>query len=243
MNNNKNINKHGVFFGFHLYRRPEAPVFYSCMKAASRLLHKHGYTLDYGLVTGNPYIQLARNELAGQFLESNSNIFFFVADDLEYSPEDMLKVIETPGDMVVGVYSQHVKPADYPVKIYVDSNKRAITRTDGCISAMFVQTGFMRVNRTVFEQIVQAYPQFAYDGKDNGKPFLRHDFFPQGVYNRAWIGEDYAFCKLWLDIGGKIWIQPDLNLTHYLKGKGYSGNFHEYLMALPGGCKYKEDKQ
>ena len=239
----KPVNKHGVFLGLHLYRKPREPVFYSCMKNAAKLLHKHGYDLDYGLVTGQPYIQLARDELVGQFLESNANIFLFIADDLEYSPLDILRVIETPGEVVAGVYPQHVEPVNYPVKIYIDANKKPIVREDGCILAMFIQTGFMRVNRTVFEQIVQAYPKLAYGGfdKSKGRFFFRHDFFPQGVYGCAWIGEDYAFCKLWIDIGGKIWIIPDLNLTHYLDGKGYSGNYHEYLMRLPGGCK--ENKQ
>lgn len=239
----KSINKRGVFFGLHLYRKPKEAVFYSCMRNAAKLLHRYGYDLNYGLVTGNPYIQLVRDELVGQFLESNANIFLFVADDLEYTGEDMLRLIETPGEVVAGVYSQHVEPANYPVKIFVDSNKKPIVREDGCILAMFVQTGFMRVNRTVFEQVAQAYPKLAYGGFDKikRKAFRRHDFFPQGVYGRAWIGEDYAFCKLWIDIGGRVWIIPNLNLIHWKDGRGYPGNFHEYLMRLPGGCK--EGKQ
>jgi hypothetical protein len=234
----KQINKHGVFFGLHLYRKPEAPVFYSCMKNAAMLLRKHGYKLDYGLVTGDPYIQKARNELVSQFLKSDSNIFFFIADDLEYSPEDMLKVIKTPGELVVGVYSQHIEPANYPVKIYVNSDKTPIVRKDGCVSAMLVQTGFMRIHRNVFEKIAKVHPELEYYGMKDGKKIdAAHDFFPQGVYGHSWLGEDYAFCKLWLEFGGKIWVQPDLNLTHYKDGKGYAGNFHEYLMRLPGGCK------
>lgn len=215
-------------------------MFYSCMKDAARLLHKHGYDLDYGLVMGDPYIQKARNTLVSKFLASNSNIFFFVADDLEYTPEAMLKVIETPGELVVGAYSMHTEPADYPVKIYVNSNRRPITRKDGCISAKLVQTGFMRVNRTVFERVAEAHPELEYYSKKNGKKIdTAHDFFPQGVHNHVWIGEDYAFCTLWLGVGGKIWIVPDLNLTHWKAGKGYFGNFHEHLMQLPGGCKHK----
>ena len=134
MPQHKQTNKHGVFFGLHLYRKPEAPVFYSCLRKAATFLQEHGYILDYGLVTGNPYIQLARNELAGQFLESDSNIFIFIADDLKYSPQDLLKLIETPGDLVAGVYSQHVEPANYPVKIFTHADRTPITRKDGCLS-------------------------------------------------------------------------------------------------------------
>jgi hypothetical protein len=234
----KRINKHGIFFGLHLYRKPQEAVFYSCLRAAAKLLKEHGYSLDFSIVLGQPYIQLARNELVSSFLKSDSNIFVFIADDLEYSPEDLLRLVETPGEVVVGVYSLHTKPAIYPVQIYTDCNKRATVRKDGCISAKFVQTGFMRVDRTVFEKIAKAHPELEYYRTEKGKKLeSAHDFFPQGVHGHSWIGEDYAFCKLWLGLGGKIWIQPDFNLTHYLKGTGYPGNFHEYLMHLPGGCK------
>lgn len=236
---NKNI-----FLALHLYRRPECQFFWSSMKAAATLLKKRGYTPYFGVAFGDPYIQKARNKLVKQFLASDCDTLFFVADDLEYAAEDMLKVIETPGEVVVGVYSQHVEPANYPVKIYVGSDKRAVTRDDGCISAMLVQTGFMRVQRSVFENIAKVHPELEYYGmKDGKKVNATHDFFPQGVHEHTWLGEDYAFCKLWLELGGKVWVVPDLNLTHYLKGRGYPGNFHEYLMSLPGGCKYKEDKK
>lgn len=238
MLHHKTVNKHGIFFGLHLYRRPEEPVFYSCLEEAAKLLRKRGYKLDYGMTWGDPYIQKSRDELVAKFLKSDCNTFFFIADDLEYTAKDMLRVIETPGEFVVGAYSMHVKPANYPVLIHVDSDKRAITRKDGCISMKFAQTGFMRVNRIVFEKIANAHPELECYGMKNGKKTAStYDFFPQGVYDHLWIGEDYAFCKLWTDLGKKIWLVPDLNLTHYLKGKGYPGNFHEYLMRLPGGCK------
>ena len=230
-----------VFLALHLYRRPECQFFWSSMKAAAALLRKHGYTPYFGIAFGDPYIQKARNKLVKQFLASNCDTLFFVADDLRYTAKDMLRVIETPGRVVVGAYSKHVEPANYPVKIYVDSNKRAVTRRDGCVSAMLVQTGFMRIDRIVFEKIAKAHPELEYYGIKNGKKVgAAHDFFPQGVHNHTWLGEDYAFCKLWLGLGGKIWIVPDLNLTHYLKGKGYPGNFHNYLKQLPGGIDYKE---
>ena len=232
--------KHSIFFGFHLYRKPEEAIFYSCLSKATALLQQHGYILNSGLVVSDPYIQKARNRLVDQFLKSNASIFIFIADDLEYSPEDMLQLIETPGEIVVGVYSQHCEPAFYPVNIINNSEGSAFTRKDGCISAKHVQTGFMRVNRTVFEQIAKAHPELEYYSmKHNKKVDAAYDFFPQGVYNHQWIGEDYAFCNLWTGLGGKIWVIPNLDLTHWDKGKGYPGNFHEHLMQLPGGCKHK----
>lgn len=239
--NNQNKN---IFFALHLYRKPEGEEFWSSLQKGSDLLKAHGYITYFGVVFGDPYIQKARNELASQFLKSGCDTFFFVADDLEYSPEDMLRVVETPGDIVVGAYSQHCRPAHYPVKVFTNSEGRPVVRKDGCISAMFVQTGFMRIKRSVFEKIADGHPELEYYGMENGKKKdAAYDFFPQGVYNHSWIGEDYAFCKLWLELDGKIWVIPDMNLIHYEGKVGYPGNFHRYLTSLPGGCNYKKQKE
>lgn len=234
------FNQKKVFFGLYLYRKPEASAFYSSLRAGARLLKKHGYSVDYGLVMFDPYTQLARNTLANEFLRSKSDIFVFVADDLEYKAEDLLKLIETPGDVVAGVYRQKIDNINYPVMVFGDKDKRPTVRQDGCIKGYRVQTGFLRINRTVFEQIIEGFPELSYYGLNKGKKFdLNHDFFPQGVHNHRWIGEDYAFCDLWRELGGEIWIIPDLDLTHWQGAeKGYPGNYHEYLKQLPGGINY-----
>jgi hypothetical protein len=232
-----------VFFALHLYRLPECTQFIESLNAAGRLLKKHGYTPNKGAVFCDPYIQKARNRLAKQFLESDNDIFIFIADDLEFKAEDVLKLIETPGDVVAGAYRTKQEKPQYPVGIETDINGRPITREDGCISARRVQTGFLKINRTVFEQIVIRYPGLAYYGIKNGKKVnIAHDFFPQGVHKHVWLGEDYAFCELWTGIGGKIWVVPDLDLTHYEGEKGYRGNYHEYLKKLPGGINEREGK-
>ena len=41
------------------------------------------------------------------------------------------------------------------------------------------------------------------------------DLFNHGAHDGAWYGEDYAFSRNWLALGGDIWIVPDLNLTHH----------------------------
>jgi len=242
MVDNNNINKHGIFFGLHLYRRPEEPVFYSSMKAGVKLLKQHGYTCCCDVAYQDPYIQKARNKLVQQFLKSNCDTFIFVADDVEYSPEDMLRLIETPGDVVAGVYSKHTTPAEYPVRIDIDNTGHALMREDGCISAKLIQTGFLKIKRVVFEKIILHYPELAFYGiKDGKRIHVRHDFFPQGVNRHRWYGEDYAFCNLWTGIDGKIWIIPDITLIHYKNGKGYPGNFYKYLRRLPGGNLCKEN--
>jgi hypothetical protein len=65
------------------------------------------------------------------------------------------------------------------------------------------------------------------------------DLFPQGLEDGQWVGEDYAFCRLWERMGGEIWVVPDMTLSHHGRGVEYSGNYHEYLMRQPTGSNAK----
>ena len=236
-----------VFFGLHLYRKPEATAFYSSLKYGARLLKEHGYEVEYGLEMFDPYIQKARNELAAKFLRSDCDIFVFVADDLEYKPSALLKLVETEGEVVCGAYLQKQTAINYPVVIFTEDIDacRPIVREDGCIMACRVQTGFLRIDRSALEKITEAHPELSYYSDINDIKFdVKQDFFPQGVHNHKWIGEDYAFCDMWRALGGEIWIIPDLDLTHW-QGKdenAHKGNYHEHLMRLPGGCREAEGK-
>lgn len=236
------LNKN-IFFAFHLYRRPECIAFWSSFRAAATLLKQHGYIPYFGVAWQDPYIQKARNDLASQFLKSKCDTLVFVADDIEYKAEDLLKLIETPGDVVAGAYRLKSDEEEYPVRIHVGPHRVALTREDGCILASRVQTGFLRINRVVFERLIEGYPELGYWGLKNGeKTNIAHDFFPQGVRNHRWIGEDYAFCDLWTGLGEKIWLIPDIDLTHYEGEIGYPGNFHEYLKKRPGGINEAQGK-
>lgn len=220
---------------------PDCPSFYNSLGNTIKLLNDNGWQTRLGFAWGDPYIQKARNSLVKQFLKTDFDTFFFVADDLEWDPEDALKVVSMDDPVVAGVYPMKTNPVRYPVLIRTDKTGIPLTRDDGCISALRVQTGFLRIHRNVFENIIEGYPELSFYGAKNGEPVnISHDFFPQGVHNHRWIGEDYAFCDLWTNLEGKIWVVPDMDFTHYKGEVGYFGNYHEYLKALPGGVNYKE---
>ena len=41
-----------------------------------------------------------------------------------------------------------------------------------------------------------------------------YDFFPLGSYDGVFMSEDYAFCRRWREIGGRIWADLNIRLTH-----------------------------
>lgn len=90
----------------------------------------------------------------------------------------------------------------------------------------------MRIKREVIEKLIEAYPGQHYKVYEDGKETAEGvDLFPQGVHGGRWVGEDYAFCRLWRDIGGTMWVKPDIDFTH----AGFDGNYHHFLTNQPGG--------
>jgi hypothetical protein len=45
------------------------------------------------------------------------------------------------------------------------------------------------------------------------------------------VTEDINFCRLWRDIGGKVWVDPHLTLFHH-GGKSYEGNLAQHLAEI-----------
>jgi len=77
----------------------------------------------------------------------------------------------------------------------------------------------MVIKRHVFKTLMKNYPELNYTARWAAQQirkrictgvFLRlHDGSGSGRY----LSEDYAFCRRWRDIGGKIWVDLDCKLA------------------------------
>lgn len=199
------------------------------------LCAEKGHTAEFSLLTGNCYVQAARNELVRKFMESGADMLFFLDDDVSWKAEDALQLIEMDDDVVAGIYPKKTDVPDYPVVIHTyPVTHYPVVRQDGCIAATGLPTGFLRISRSVIERLQEAYPGQRYEDYDNGKKVgENYDLFPQGVSNGRWYGEDFAFCNLWAAIGGTMWVVPDIDLTHHSKDRAYPGNYHRFLLEQP----------
>ncbi len=166
-------------------------------------------------------------------MKANADVIVFIDHDLSWEPENLLKLLETEGDVVAGTYRFKGEPEEYMGNILPDIGGRPQVREDGCVKAHCVPAGFLKVTRGAINRFTLAYPELMY--ADEGT--LTVDLFNHGAYKGVWYGEDYSFSRRWLECGGEIWIIPDLNITHHLEDKPYPGNFHRYLLRLPGGSE------
>jgi len=89
-------------------------------------------------------------------------------------------------------------------------------------------TGFMLIQRQVIEKMSKAFPSTKYTD-DVG--FLHGDenkyayaLFDCGVEEGHYFSEDWLFCSRWTKMGGQIWIDVTVNLTH-TGIEDYKGSF------------------
>ena len=129
------------------------------------------------------------------------------------------------GDVVAGTYRFKKDEEEYMGQPALMPDGQVAGRKDGCLKAVTIPAGFLKVTRQTINQFMAAYPDLVYGEPCN--PSV--DLFNHGAHKGIWYGEDYAFSRNWNDAGGEIWILPDIDLDHHSKDQVFKGNYHKFL--------------
>ena len=108
-------------------------------------------------------------------------------------------------------------------------NPKHIKSKNGFIEVLDGATGFMLIKRNVFKRLALAYPdlKFIPDQHLNQSHDTEFDYHKTSSWNytffdtmidpdsKRYLSEDYAFCRLWQKIGGKIYADILGGMRHY----------------------------
>jgi len=184
-------------------------------------LAKAGIQSVLGIQEGICYLCQVRNILADAFLKSDCTDLVFIDDDVSFAPEALLKLVSTSHPLVAGIYRKKVDRIEWPVNLIAPVS----VDEQGCTLAALLPTGFMKINRRVFDVLRDRVPHY--------KSELFGDlvaYFMTGIRNGVFWGEDVAFCQAWRMTGGELHALLDVTLGHTdMKGRTYRGNLAEYL--------------
>lgn len=179
---------------------------------------------------GNPYISAARAKMTRKALDAGADVIVYLDHDLSWDAKDLVTLLETEGDVVAGTYRMKYDLEDYMGTVYTTPDGRPVVRrSDGAMQAKTVPAGFLKVTKEAIDIYMTNYPDLCYGPKYS----LSVDLFNHGAHKGLWWGEDYAFARRWNEIGGQIWLVPNMNLTHWDGEKPYPGNFHEFMLRQP----------
>ena len=200
--------------------------------AAQMLLQMKGIKYDVIFLTDCAYLPVARNTLTAMFMEDkDATDLFFIDADVGFGAEAVMQILERPEEIVAGIYPLKRDIGGWPVRLKKDGEQK-----DGLMEAELLPTGFMRVKREAIETLQNIYPELKYEpnivnvaGTDVKTVY---DLFNMGALGSSkWTTEDFAFCERWTDIGGRLWVYADCNLTH-TGYKSFEGNYGQFLDAV-----------
>jgi len=155
-----------------------------------------------------------------------------------------IKNIEWPklvGDNVVTKWIEHknnsglanmVSDTDYiqhkMVRYNINPISNVLSVTNNLTTVRHLATGFMMIRREVIEKMQQAFPSTKYTddvgflhGDENRNAYA---LFDCGVEDGHYFSEDWLFCSRWTKMGGEVWIDVTINLTH-TGIEDYKGSF------------------
>lgn len=207
------------------------PQTIEALKASVPLLDAAGWAHELVHEIGCPYISAARATMLRKALDAKATIIVFIDHDVSWEPQDLVTLIETPGDVVMGTYRFKKDEEEYMGCL--SEGTYPTVREDGCIKMGWGPAGFLKVTRNAVNRIMKSYPELIYGEPCN--PGV--DLFQHGAHKGEWWGEDAAFGRRWTECGGEIWLIPTLKIAHHTAEKAYPGNYHEYLLRRPGGSE------
>lgn len=105
-------------------------------------------------------------------------------------------------------------------------SKGQINLKDGLMEVVDGGTGFMLIKRSAIAKMIEGYPELAYTNDAHEVKLDGTTSFDTKTTNYAlfdtmidpddkrYLSEDYAFCRRWQQIGGKVWLDPFITLNH-----------------------------
>ncbi len=179
--------------------------------------------------SGNAMIGDCRGLIVAKFLEGDGTHLVFVDADVSWAAGALVSMVDRDVDFVAGLYPQRRDPINFCVRWLP---KPELELENGLIEVDGVPAGFMCMSRAMLERMTAQYAdtQFHCDAAPNSTAY---DLFGPYRIGRVKFGEDYSFCKRWRDIGGKVWIDPEIRMGH-CGYKTFVGSIGEWLKSQDG---------
>ena len=127
----------------------------------------------------------------------------------------------------------------------VRAGDNTIETHNGAISVHDAGTGFMCIKRSVFERMIEEYPDLKFvddtGSMNDEEKNWTYAFFNSFVDDdQRFVSEDYGFCRYWQKMGGKIWVDPAIEIDH-LGRFMFQGRMMDYLMEIASNAPKNQE--
>lgn len=200
----------------------------------SDLCRQKGILLSIDTTENESLVQRARNVAVGRFMQkSDADYFMFIDADIHFDPRSVIRLLESGHDFSVACYPKKVimwnqaeqavkEKDDRPLELVSSSlvmnfKGRQSRVENGFVEVLDGPTGFMLIKRCVFEQMQEKYTELNCKNDHQNRDFDDYCALFDCMIDpqtKRYLSEDYAFCRRWQQMGGKIWADTQTTLGH-----------------------------
>ncbi len=198
------------------------------------LMIQRGHQLMIDTTENESLVHRARNVSVGRFMQkTDADYFMFIDADVHFDPESVVRLLESGHDISVACYpkkcvmwdqaKQLVKqgdqrdPAKMASSLVVNFGAANRPVVNGFIEILDGPTGFMMIKRDVFKKLEEKFPELWCKNDHQNRDFDDyHACFDCMIdpESKRYLSEDYAFCRRYQQMGGKIFADINTTLGH-----------------------------
>lgn len=198
------------------------------------LLIREGIHLMIDTTENESLVHRARNVSVGRFMQkTDCDYFMFIDADIHFDPESVVRLIKSGHDISVACYPKKTvmweqaerlvkagdnrDPAKMASSLVVNFGAANRPIKEGFIEILDGPTGFMMIKREVFERMEKQYPELMCKNDHQNRDFEDYCAVFDCMIDpesKRYLSEDYAFCRRWQQMGGKIWADINTSLGH-----------------------------
>ena len=195
-----------------------------CVKAQA-----HGVQVQLANISGCSVVSRVRNLIAKHFLDSECDHLLMIDSDMVINADDIFRLLafNQSRPIVAGVGVARKKEKVYFSCLEQDENGNVLMDSMGLVKAQRVGTGFMMVQRKVFETLSKEHPEWHYYDQTHQADLIT--FFDFELNEEGYMGEDFVFCNRARQHGFSVWIDPTIKLGH-MGMMEFEGSFGEDLL-------------
>lgn len=194
-------------------------------------LTKRSIPFQFETISGSLVPQL-RNQIVSKFLDSSEcTHLFWIDSDTGFGAPDVLSLLHRNKDVIGaaspykfldweflrkgferGLMERELAESGLRYVVNFSADPESISVDGDLISAEELGTGFTCVSREALQKIISNYPDLYYfEGPLKCYGLYSSTFDSQ---SRRLLSEGHFFSKLWRSVGGTLWIDPSIRLSH-----------------------------
>lgn len=237
------ISKFKIMVATPCYGGQMTLAYHTSLSVMERIFIRNNIKYETEFIANESLITRARNSLVAKFLapSNDSTHLLFIDADIGFNPLSILRMVSSNLDVCGMAYP--LKNYDFskikdevlrePSIDPTILRKRAVNHVlnlkdssstdsdvrivNGFIEVVHAGTGFLLIKKEALLKMREHYPEnYVNDVNGYDNDLVYNTFFDTMVDKETnrYLSEDYAFCKKWRKIGGKVYVDIMSRTTH-----------------------------